>query len=81
MATPVITIKVTGVPAAVSYLKRVEKKLSDNRPGFKKVRVRYSQMVSDVFKSEGGPWQTNKWPALSPMRVAIRGGKANPILR
>lgn len=83
----IMKIKVDGIPAAVRYIDRLDGKLSDSRPGFKKIRRRYSDMVKEVFKEEGGPYQSGKWPALSPMRQFIRGqyggkGKAaHPILK
>ena len=67
-----VTIRIDGVPAVVSELKRLEGILSNNRPVFQKARERYSAMVSEVFASEGGKYGANKWADLSPMRQARR---------
>lgn len=77
MATPVIKVKITGVKPTLRYLNSAKDKLTDFRPVFKKTRQRYSQMVKDEFKSEGGEWGVASWKPLSPLREYVRG-KAKP---
>lgn len=81
-----LSVKVTGIPAALRYLGGVQRGLTDFRPVFLRTRKRYSSMVLDEFKGRGGAWGVASWVGLSPLRQYIRGrvskGRARqPILQ